>query len=139
VKLQESHRKTPEVPIIALIDILAILLIFFIVTTTFKKSRPVLEIDLPTVKELPSQSVSDTRAVLAVSKEGEITLDGTVVEAEALAAALQSFKEQNPEGKLELEADETVNLSQLFFIWDALTKADIEIKDVPARIKLPAK
>ena len=139
MKLQESHRKTPEVPIIALIDILAILLIFFIVTTTFKKSRPVLEIDLPTVKELPSQSVSDTRAVLAVSKEGEITLDGTVVEAEALAAALQSFKEQNPEGKLELEADETVNLSQLFFIWDALTKADIEIKDVPARIKLPAK
>jgi len=139
VKLQESHRKTPEVPIIALIDILAILLIFFIVTTTFKKSRPVLEIDLPTVKELPSQSVSDTRAVLAVSKEGEITLDGAVVEAEALAAALQSFKEQNPEGKLELEADETVNLSQLFFIWDALTKADIEIKDVPARIKLPAK
>ncbi len=139
MKLQESHRKTPEVPIIALIDILAILLIFFIVTTTFKKSRPVLEIDLPTVKELPSQSVSDTRAVLAVSKEGEITLDGAVVEAEALAAALQSFKEQNPEGKLELEADETVNLSQLFFIWDALTKADIEIKDVPARIKLPAK
>jgi len=120
-------------------DILAILLIFFIVTTTFKEPRPVLEIDLPTVKDIPSAEVTDTRSILAVSKEGTISLDQVQVKPEELANYLRSFKNVNPNTKLELEADEAVSLSQLFQVWDALTKAEIEIKDVPARIKLPAK
>ena len=52
--------------------------------------------------------------------------------------ALQVFQRENPERELELEADRGVTLEQLFMIWDALTKAGIEIKNVPARIKLPA-
>ena len=137
MKLLHTKRKTPEIPIIALMDILAILLIFFIVSTTFKKPRPVLEIDLPTVKELPSTEVADARSVLAIDKEGVVTLDLVQVEIEKLADYLIAYKNVNPDKKLELEADEEVNLEQLFQIWDALTKAGIEIKDVPARINLP--
>ena len=139
MKLIEKKRRTPEIPIIPLIDILAILLIFFIVTTTFKEPRPVLEIDLPTVKDLPSSTVSDVRTVLAVDKDGIITLDQARVSDDQLAQTLQELKTSNPDVKLELEADESVNLSQLFKIWAALTEAEIEIKEVPARIKLPAK
>jgi len=122
MKLVSERKRTPEIPIIPLMDILAILLIFFIVTTTFKEPRPALDIDLPTVKET-----------------GVITLDGVKVMPDQLAEYLQSFKNVNPDVKLELEADETVSLSQLFAIWEALTQADIEIKEVPARIKIPAK
>lgn len=136
MKLLETNRKTPEVPIIALIDILAILLIFFIVSTTFKKKRPVLEIDLPTSKALPSQQISDQRSVLAVDKEGVVTLDLVEVEMEKLGEYLKAFKNVNPEAKLELEPDKEVNINELFQVWDALTEAGIEIKDVPARIKL---
>ena len=120
-------------------DILAILLIFFIVTTTFKEPRPALEIDLPTVKDIPSTKLTEERSVLAIDKEGIITLDSIPVKPEELTEYLLSFKNINPDAKLELEADQAVNLSQLFHIWDALSKAEIEIKDVPARIKLPAK
>lgn len=136
MKLLETRRKNPEIPIIALIDILAILLIFFIVSTTFKE-RPVLEIDLPTVKDLPSTSISDQRKVLAVDEQGVVTLDLVEVKMEELGDYLKAYRNVNPETKLELEADEEVNLNQLFQIWDALTQAGIEIKEVPARIKIP--
>jgi len=139
MKLVSERKRTPEIPIIPLMDILAILLIFFIVTTTFKEPRPALDIDLPTVKDIPSIEVTDSRSVLAVDKTGVITLDGVKVMPDQLAEYLQSFKNVNPDVKLELEADETVSLSQLFAIWEALTQADIEIKEVPARIKIPAK
>ncbi len=138
MKLLEKQRKTPEIPIIPLIDILAILLIFFIVSTTFKKPRPILEIDLPTVKQLPSQNVSDTRSTLAINQEGVITLDLVQVEPNNLTNYLKAFKNVNPNKKLELEADKEVNLNQLFQVWDALTEAQIEIRDVPARIALPS-
>lgn len=136
MKLLVKKKKTPEIPIIPLIDILAILLIFFIVSTTFK-DRSVLEIDLPTVKELPSTSISDQRKVLAVDEQGTVTFDLVEVEIEKLGAYLITHKNADPNLKVELEADEKVELSLLFQIWDALTEAEIQIKDVPARIKLP--
>ena len=45
--------------------------------------------------------------------------------------------EENPGRKLELEADKQVPLEKLLGVWDALTRAGIPIKDVPARIRLP--
>ena len=138
MKLLETKRKTPEIPIIALIDILAILLIFFIVSTTFKKPRPVLEIDLPTVKKLPTTNIVDQRTTLAVSKDGIITLDLVEIEIEKLGEYLRAFKNVNPNTKLELQADREMNIDLLLKIWAALSEAGIEIKDVPARIELPS-
>ena len=60
-------RKRAEVPIVPMIDILFILLVFFIVSTTFKKPRNVLRIEIPTVREIPSDQVADARSVIAVA------------------------------------------------------------------------
>lgn len=138
MEFHRPKRKPIVVPIIPLIDIIAMLLIFFIVSTTFKKPRPILTIDLPTVKEMPSQTLLGERAVLAVSADGRVTLEQTEVPEGLLAAWLSVFKEKNPDSELELKADQGVTLQQLFAIWDALTEAGIEIKDVPARIQLSA-
>ena len=43
-------RRSPFINIVSLIDILAILLIFFIVTTNFRKPQPQLQINLPDSK-----------------------------------------------------------------------------------------
>lgn len=131
------QKKPLTIPIMPLIDIFAILLIFFVVSTNFKKQRPILTIDLPTVVDMPSEMITEQRAVLAVAADGRITLDETEVPDGLLGAWLGVFQEKNPGAKLELKADEGVTLKQLFGVWDALTEAGIEIKDVPARIRLP--
>lgn len=130
------QRKRAEVPIVPMIDILFILLIFFIVTTTFKKRRDVLQIELPTVKEIPSETVTDTRSAIAVDATGNITLDSVPVPEGLLDAYLTAFQKQNPGRKLELEADRRLPLERLLDIWDSLGKAGISINDVPARIKV---
>jgi biopolymer transport protein ExbD len=132
-------RKRAEVPIVPMIDILFILLVFFIVSTTFKKPRNVLRIEIPTVREIPSDQVSDARSVIAVDPLGNITLDSLAVPEGLLQSYLAAYQKQNPGRKLELEADRKLPLERLLQVWDALTKAGIEIKDVPARIKLPEK
>ena len=132
-------RKRAEVPIVPMIDILFILLVFFIVSTTFKKPRNILRIEIPTVREIPSDQVSDARSVIAVDPLGNITLDSLTVPEGLLQSYLAAYQKQNPGRKLELEADKRLPLERLLQVWDALTKAGIEIKDVPARIKLPEK
>ncbi len=131
------NRKRAEVPIVPMIDILFILLVFFIVSTTFKKRRNILSINLPTVNEVKSQTISDPRSIIAVDALGNITLDSLAVPEGLLQSYLIAFQNQNPGRKLELEADKKLPLERLLEVWDALTKAGIPIQEVPARIKVP--
>lgn len=135
----EFHRvqkKRTEVPILPLIDILFILLVYVIVTTNPKKPREILQIELPTIKEIPSDTVTDSRSVIAVDADGNITLDTLAVPIGLLDTYLSAFQKQNPGRKLELEADRRLPLEKLLDIWDSLGKAGIPIKEVPARIKV---
>jgi biopolymer transport protein ExbD len=136
MRFHRHPRKRAEVAIIPMIDILLILLIFFVVTTAFKKPRAVVRIDLPTVHQIPSDTVSDPRSVIAVDALGNITLDTLKVPEGLLQSYLAAYQKQNPGRKLELEADRKLPLERLLHVWDALTKAGIPIKDVPARIKI---
>lgn len=132
-------RKRAEVPIVPMIDILFILLVFFIVSTTFKKRREILHIELPTVRDIPSDTVSDSRSTIAVDSLGNITLDSLAVPEGLLESYLAAYQKQNPGRKLELEADRKLPLERLLQVWDALTKAGIPIGEVPARIKVQEK
>ena len=123
-------------PIVPLIDILAILLIFVIVTSSRKKPRPAVPIDLPTVTEVATTELIAERSVLAITREGEILLENVSVPEGELADYLKAFQTVNPGRKLELEADEGSSLGQLFAVWEALGEVGLELKDVPARIKL---
>jgi len=136
MRFHRHPRKRVEVTIIPMIDILLIMLVFFIVTTTFKKPRDILRIELPTVREIPGDKVVAARSVIAVDALGNISLDSLAVPEGLLQSYLAAYQKQNPGRKLELEADKKLPLERLLQVWDALTKAGIEIKDVPARIKL---
>jgi biopolymer transport protein ExbD len=135
--LSRIQRTRSQVPIVPMIDILFILLVFFIVSTTFKRPRDILRIELPTVKEIPSEQVADERSVIAVDAQGRITLDSLAVPEGLLEPYLAAFQRQNPGRKLELEADKSLTIERLFGVWEALTEAGIEVKDVPARIQVP--
>jgi biopolymer transport protein ExbD len=126
-----------QVAVIPMIDILFVLLVFFIVSTAFKKPRDVLRIELPTVREIPSDTVADVRSTIALDAVGNITLDSLKVPDGLLESYLAAYQKQNPGRKLELEADKDIPLERLLKVWDSLTKAGIPIKDVPARIKVP--
>lgn len=132
---QRVTHKRAEVPIVPMIDILFILLVFFIVSTNFKKPRNVLRIELPTVREVPSEKIVDARSVIAVDALGNITLDSLAVPEGLLMPYLSAYQKQNPGRKLELEADRKLPIERLIYVWDSLTKAGIPIKDVPARIQ----
>lgn len=136
MKFSRPSRFRSQLPIVPLIDILLILLMFFVVATKFKSPRSVLQIEMPTVNDVPTGSVKDTRSVLAVDGQGRMTLDTLSVPDGLLGSYLEAFRKQNPDRKLELQADKNLPLEKLLGVWDALTKAGIEIKDVPARIRL---
>ena len=134
------------VPLVSLIDILTILLIFFILTTRFEedrrkaeaKAQPVerrLEIALPGVSHLEGKPAGDRRTRISISADGSIFLDDNpIAEVDELAGRLTAMRADDPEMKFELEPDEKAPLGVIIRVWDSLTKAGVPISDVPARV-----
>lgn len=136
MNLRPRRRPVPAIPIVSLIDIMVILLIFFIATTTFREKKTEVKITLPQSKSLGENTPQmETRKTLAITKTQEMILDGTPVAMDKLAAAILKLKEQNPGVKLELQADTETALGGLMKVWDALREAGYSINDVPARIQ----
>lgn len=136
MKIYSKRRQKPTVPIITLIDILAILLIFFIVTTTFKKKESLVKVNLPKSSELAAEGEVALRTALSLGKNGQVSLGENVIPMSELATALAGFRQDSPEGELELKADEGAPLGLMIEVWDAATKAGIDIGELPLRILL---
>lgn len=131
MRFYTRKRRTPTPVILPLIDILAILLIFFIVTTTFKKNLPQLVINLPdsrTAVEAPA--VDREPLILRVQGAEAITLDDIPVTIEQLPAELRRVSEEQPERQIGMEADREAPFGVVVQILDALK--DVGIQNIPA-------
>jgi biopolymer transport protein ExbD len=124
-------RRAPSVIIVSLIDILAILLIFFIVTTTFQKNQPQLQINLPeskTAEQAPAENSQPL--VLRIKSADQITLDEKPVTLETLTDALKALREQAPARPIAMQADREAPFGVVVKALDALR--DAGIKNIPA-------
>jgi biopolymer transport protein ExbD len=131
MKFYTRKRRAPSVIIVSLIDILAILLIFFIVTTTFRINQPQLQINLPESKSAEQAPAEDNQPlVLRVKSAEEITLDEKPVTLESLAASLKTLRDQAPQRPIAMQADRDAPFGVVVKVLDALREAGV--KNIPA-------
>ena len=131
MRFYSRKRRAPSIIIVSLIDILAILLIFFIVTTTFRKNQPQLQINLPeskTAEQAPAEK--DEPAVLRIKSAEQITLDEEPVTLDTLGEALKSLRSQAPSRPIAMQADREAPFGVIVSVLDALR--DAGIKNIPA-------
>jgi len=139
MNIRPRRRATPQIPIVALVDVLVIVLLFIVATTSFRRRQTHLQISVPQSKLLGQTTVSkDTRLTLSITKDKKIFVDGHEVAEDQLADALKGLKESKPDAKLEMNADQDMPLGLLVKVWDALKSAGYSINDVPARIQRAA-
>ncbi len=122
------------IPLVPMLDILTILLIFFIVHTEFKKQVSVLEIEVPKTAHLAGSTHSRDGLLLEINAAGEIALNGTMLQLEELANHVKSVAAQNPQQKILLAAADGVSLGVLVSVMDKLTEAGLEVEEIPFRI-----
>ena len=93
MKIAVRKRRAPSIIIVSLVDILTILLIFFVVSTTFKKDQPEVKINLPESKTATTAPAELEHAILTVDQNDEIKLDGKIVAADELESAVKNLSE----------------------------------------------
>jgi biopolymer transport protein ExbD len=137
MNIRPRRRTTPPIPIVALVDILVIVLLFIVATTSFRKRQTHLQITVPQSKALGETTVpKEARIALSITKDEKIFLDGHELTEATLAEALKGLKEAKPEAKLEMNADQAIPVGLIVKIWDDLKAAGYPI--TPLRLQRPA-
>lgn len=129
MKFYTRQKRMPSVIIVSLIDILAILLIFVIVTTTFKRDQSEIVIKLPDSTTATAATNPSDPVVLSIDKAANLFLDQKAVTLETLGAALREAK-LGPERPLALKADTTAPFGTIIRVIDILKEAGV--KNLPA-------
>ena len=126
MKFYTRQRRTPQVIIVSLIDIFAILLIFVIVTTTFKRIQPEVTIKLPESKSAVASDSTDEPVLLSITENEDIFLDSKKVSVEELTTAVRKLIADKGHPSLAMKADKKVSYGFLIQVLDALKEAGVK-------------
>ena len=132
------RRRKPEIIIISLIDIFAILLIFTIVTTTFKTEQPAEKVNLPPSKTAVVESQADEMLRVSVTEKEDVYIGATKVTLDELKVEIQKLQKYPRPPKLALAADSKASYGAVIKVWDAMRQAGVK-GDLSAFTDPPAK
>ena len=111
-----------DIDITPMLDIVFIMLIFFIVTTSFVKESGV------TVNRPSAQTAEEKKGsniLVAIRANGEIWIDRRAVDVRAVRPNIERMKAENPEGAVIIQADEFSPTGLLVKVMDQVRLAGI--------------
>lgn len=109
-------RRTPTINIVPLVDVLTVLLFFFLVTMQFKQVSS-LNITVPKIETAGENEIAE-QIVIAVSPEGELYLNDKALQKEQLENAMKLAGELTPDMPVLLIADQDVPLKHVTEVMD---------------------
>ena len=120
IKRQEEGS---EIDLTPMLDVVFIMLIFFIVTAVFIK-EPGVTIDRPDA--LTQEAVTNQSILIAINSKNEIWLDKKKIDESQIKAVIERLHVENPKGAVVIQADNDSNAGTYALVWDAAKEAGVE-------------
>src|SRR5210317_2149753 len=111
-----------EINLTPMLDVVFIMLIFFIVTASFIKEAGI-DVDRP---DAPTAESQDAAAILiAISANDEIWIDRRQTEPNAVRGMIERLHAENPKGSIVIQADEESTNEMLVIVMEAAKQAGV--------------
>ncbi len=115
--------RRPLINITPLVDVMLLLLIFFMATSTFRDMRA-LDLQLPEATSGEKQTGHPIE--IALARDGEISFDGVAMDHDGLRAVLAATIAENPDVQFVLRADKRVAYAHVVEILDLARKKGVD-------------
>ena len=121
-KVLQEQEEAEEINMTPMLDVVFILLIFFIVTASFVKEAGI-EVNRPEA----ATAVKKERAniLVAISDKGEIWINKRRVDVRAVQANIERLKAENPQGTVVIQADKKATTDVLIKVMDSARAAGV--------------
>ncbi len=115
-----------------MLDVVFIMLIFFIVTASFVKESGV-DIDRPIAATAERKERGNI--LVAITASGQIWIDRRAVDVRAVRAHIERLHAENPQGAVVIQADRLSKNQLLVEVLDAAKQAGVETVSIAASIE----
>jgi biopolymer transport protein ExbD len=112
-----------ELDMTPMLDIVFIMLIFFIVTTSFVKESGV-TVSTPQAQTASQQE--NANIFIAITAQGEVWIDRRPVDPRSVRAIVARLHADNPEGSVIIQSDEAAATGMLVEVMDQVRLAGVE-------------
>ena len=127
MKFRRQKIEDVQINLTPLIDVVFLLLIFFMVSTTFKQTTD-LTIDLPTASASAPAMLSQDPVEVTITKDGQFVINGKTLINERTDTLVQGLREtfkQNFERPLIITADANASYEMVMRVYDAAAQLGI--------------
>ncbi len=123
MRLQERPRRRAVINITSLIDVIFMLLLFFMITSTFLE-QPGIKLELPAAK---AEAVGEPQEyVLTVDRRGALFLNRRPLDLESLEAAIREALPRMRDSALVLKADQGVTHGLVVRVMDLAKRGGVK-------------
>jgi biopolymer transport protein ExbD len=121
-KILQEQEEAEEINMTPMLDVVFILLIFFIVTASFVKEAGI-EVNRPEA----ATAVKKERAniLVAISDKGDVWINKRRVDIRAVQANIERLKAENPQGTVVIQADKKATTDILIKVMDSARAAGV--------------
>ncbi|MGB5899489.1 MAG: biopolymer transporter ExbD [Geitlerinemataceae cyanobacterium] len=119
-KERQQTSQIPEVNLVPMMDVLMSVLTFFIILAMTLTGQGIPNVELPSAQdgtggggEGTSEKTEAKRLVVGLDSQGQILVEGEVIQEEQLAEKVEPFLAENPEGAVTLSADRTLDYQKV--------------------------
>lgn len=111
-----------QIDLTPMLDVVFIMLIFFIVTASFLKEAGI-EVNRPEAST--SQPKDNVNILIAISANNEIWMDKRRIDERAVRANIERLHAENPKGAVVIQADNKSNTETVAGVLDAARQAGV--------------
>jgi biopolymer transport protein ExbD len=111
-----------EINITPMLDVVFIMLIFFIVTASFVKEAGI-DVNRPDAQTAVAQEKANI--LVAITETGEIWIDRRRVDPRAVRAIIERLHAENPQGTVVIQADKKSTTEVLIQVMDSARQAGV--------------
>jgi len=119
---QKKQQEETEINLTPMLDVVFIMLIFFIVTTSFIKETGI-EVNRPSAKS--TQSKAQANILIAIKNNDEIWIDKRMVDIRSVRANIERLKASNTQNSVVIQSDEASKTGTLVKVMDQIRLAGI--------------
>ena len=130
-RAREREQEESEVNLTPMLDVVFIMLIFFIVTASFVKEAG---IDISRPSAATAERKERGNILIAITENDQIWVDRRQVDPRALRANIERLHAENPQGSVVIQADKAAKTGLLVQVIDAARLAGVSNVSLAAEV-----
>ena len=133
--LKTTRDEAPTLNLTPMIDVLFLLIIFFMVGTRFTENESSIKLQVPTVGQMANSGPQPRKHVVHVFRDGRILLDEQSVSLQQLVDALRQARAQQPTLSVAVRGDAEGSFQSVASVMGACKQAGVNNMAVSVRLR----